>query len=260
MPRPKAPASQAKSLIWALWTDLERKHEYGMEGVYEYILDGFKITEVVTDPLWKENCYLITSASGEQALIDPGYDADRLADLISQNGDRRLTWVLLTHAHHDHVGAVTPICRMFSIPAYLHKDDHKLIRHAPMYAIRFGRQPIPMPQPVNFFEAPHVFELGALTLRALHVPGHTKGGAAFVLGDALFTGDTLMHKHVGRADLPGSDMTMLKQSVDKLLSEHHDTARIFAGHGKPWTIGEAREWWASAKNEPGVHDHFDTFA
>ena len=218
----------------------------------------FEIQTIKSGAPWKENCYLVRHiSSGEQAVIDPGADAEIIIRAVLANGSE-LTHIWLTHAHHDHIAAVARICQRFGLSCFLHKADQRLLRHAPMYALRFSGQQIETPTDVQFFDAPCKFELGGLSVDVIHAPGHTPGGVCYGLDGFVFSGDTLVYEHIGQSDLPGGDASQLKASVSHLLEELPVGTVIFGGHGVPWTVALAREWWKFVSSDPPQVNFFET--
>ena len=211
---------------------------------YETItIGGYRIIKVVTGQPWMENCYLVShSPSGEQALIDPGDDADSIIQAILENGTQ-LQYILLTHAHHDHVGAVAALCRHFDLPCRVHKNDVRLLRHAPMYALRFANKRIQAADRIEVFDEKGYFPLGEQLIQVIHTPGHTAGSVCFSFNNFVFTGDTLLNQYIGRTDLPGGDKALLKSSVNQLLPRLTSETILFPGHGKLWTVEQADTWW-----------------
>lgn len=216
------------------------------------------ITSFLTDNLWKEWCYLVTSnTSGEQALIDPGNNFDKIAKAIESNGNNKLKYILLTHGHHDHVGEVENFAKKFGIKALIHKNDSALVRHSPLYAIRFDKRIIKTPHEVEIF-LKEPYELGKREfIKVIHTPGHTSGSVCFLFEGFVFTGDTLLKELVGRTDLPGSKPEELPVSVNKLIAEIHEDVIIFPGHGKPWKAAEAKNWWKHKNVNPPQHNTFN---
>lgn len=213
-------------------------------------LGEYQIVTLVTGGAWKENCYLICHVpSGEQALIDPGDDPDAIVQAVL-DGSNELRYILLTHAHHDHVGAVAAVCRRFALPCLVHPGDVRLLRHAPMYAMRFAQKQIEPPEPFCTYENQPAFQLGERFIEVIHTPGHTPGSACYSFGDFIVTGDTLLYQHVGRVDLPGSDVELLTASVNHLLELLPGDMLMFPGHGPPWSISEAQAWWQDAAASP----------
>ena len=130
------------------------------------------ITTIVTGARWAENCYLVShSPSGDQVLIDPGGNADAIVQAVL-DGAGPLNHILLTHAHHDHVGAVAAVCRRFGLACAVHKADVRLLRHAPLYALSFARQEIEPPEPFVAFDGATGFDLGPAS-----DPRHPRSGA-----------------------------------------------------------------------------------
>lgn len=85
--------------------------------------------------LWKENSYCIHSQrANDVILIDPGDKSAEIIEFIN-NLNAKVHAVLLTHAHHDHVGAIDDISKKFSVPFYYHADDRKLLQRVALYAM-----------------------------------------------------------------------------------------------------------------------------
>lgn len=206
-------------------------------------LGGFTVTTLSTSQRWRENCYIVRhEGSGQQVIVDPGGSADEIASLVLQLGGQ-LQHILLTHAHHDHVGAVTALRRCFNVPCHLHEHDSRLLRHAPVYALRFAGERIEPAEGVSMFNAGPGLRLGDAAIGVLHTPGHTAGSVCYSFPTFAFTGDTLLYQRVGRTDLPGGDAEILASSVGYLLDSLPEDSVLFPGHGRPWMVGEARAWW-----------------
>jgi hydroxyacylglutathione hydrolase len=215
----------------------------------EVVLGDFQITTFVTGGTWKENCYLVRHIeTGELALIDPGEDDGQIVAAIRQQGNA-LRYLLLTHAHHDHVGAVAALARQFDVPCRVHRGDVRLLHHAPMYAWRFAQKRIEAPLPYIVHETPPGLRLGEQAIEVWHTPGHTSGSVCYAVGRAVFTGDTLLYQHVGRVDLPGGDGQLMIESMHRLTAQLPSETVVLPGHGRPWTMGEARQWWESVASE-----------
>jgi len=220
-----------------------------------YELSDCRITCIVTGEQWKQNSYIVTHKSSSNTIvIDPGDRAEFIINQIEDSGGR-LTNILLTHPHHDHVGAVSQLSEHFDVACELHKMDVRLLMHAPMYALSFAHNIIPAVSRFHAFEE-FCFTDEEPSIRALHTPGHTKGSVCYIFDGFIFTGDTLLYKRVGRTDLPGSSSDVLMESVEKMLSSFVDEVVIFSGHGQPWTVGEAKLWWQKLRGNPPVHTSF----
>ncbi len=222
-----------------------------------YRIGEFDIQTIRSGVPWNENCYLIQHLpTGEQAVIDPGADADIIIQAVLANGSE-LSQLWLTHAHHDHIGGAAGLCQRFGLPCRLHKADHRLLRHSPMYALRFAGRQIEAPTDLQLFESPCQFQLGLHRVDVIHTPGHTPGGVCYAMQGFMFTGDTLIYEHVGRVDLPGGDDSLIKASVTHLLENIPAETVLFGGHGRPWTATQAYGWWQTVYSDPPRVDSFE---
>lgn len=223
--------------------------------LFRYRQGGCGIICLVTGNQWKQNSYLVIhEASGRTAIIDPGDGAETIIGEVAWAGGK-VTRILLTHPHHDHVGAAQKLAEHYRVPCELHQDDARLLMHAPMYALSFAKKKIDAVSSFRKFE-----ELPAAAeeprLRALHTPGHTKGSVCYLFDGFAFTGDTLLYRHVGRTDLPGASAQELERSIEKLLCEADPETVLFPGHGRPWSVAQAREWWRESVSSPPKYDSF----
>ena len=200
--------------------------------------------KVVTTPTgrWRENCYLVRHLpTGDLVLVDPGDDVHMILKAIEAEGSQ-LKLIILTHAHHDHVGAVKAVCEKFQMHFYLHKDDVKLLNRAPTYALAFERKIIEISKNYRLLGSEDLI-WGGEYINMMNLPGHTPGGMCFYFGGIAFTGDSLLNEFIGRTDLPGADAAALGKSVTNMLSTLPDDTLLFPGHGKPWTVAIATRWW-----------------
>ncbi|CAA9562096.1 MAG: MBL-fold metallo-hydrolase superfamily [uncultured Truepera sp.] len=197
------------------------------------------IQALTVGPL-QENCYLLTDTQTQKAvLVDPGDEAERI--IAAVNGFS-LTAVWLTHAHFDHVGALSAVHRHFPVPVYLHPDDRELFAHAAQSAAFFGlvlEQPDLEPTPLTHGQT---LTLGEHEATCLFTPGHAPGHMAFYLPEHGFVlaGDALFQGSVGRTDLPGGDHAQLLASIRRELLTLPDETRVLPGHGPETTVGTER--------------------
>jgi glyoxylase-like metal-dependent hydrolase (beta-lactamase superfamily II) len=188
--------------------------------------------------MFMENCYLIGSVEKSEAvLIDPGEEADLfLRRLDHEKLELRQIW--LTHGHVDHLDGVHRVCKETGAEIYLHPEDRMLYDAYGAQRAKYGLQATETPPPPHH-DLSHGDELGVgeFTYTVRHVPGHSKGGVAFVGHGAVFCGDALFTGSIGRTDLPGGDMDTLLTSIrEQLLSLPDDTV-VYPGHGPETTVG-----------------------
>ena len=169
----------------------------------------------------KVNCYfLICKASGEAAVVDPGTEGRRILGEISRLG-LKVTHILVTHAHGDHVGALREVSEATGAAVCCGRGDIPLLE----------RHDATASQAV---EDGWTTEVGKLEVRALALPGHTPGGTAYATDHAVFTGDALFAGSLGGATGQGYP-TQIRAVRTKVLSLNREV-RIFPGHGPITTV------------------------
>ncbi len=184
----------------------------------------------------KQNCYIAYNSENFAVLVDPGGGAKEIVDLITSCFLKPLA-ILNTHAHYDHIGAVSELANKFQIPFYLHKADYQLLKQANLYRYVFsGKKNVNIPKPthdLSLFEED--LSLESFNIQVMHTPGHTQGGVSFLFENNLFSGDTLMSNGPGRSDFPGGDKVLLDESVNRLIELPGNTV-VWPGHGKSFLI------------------------
>jgi hydroxyacylglutathione hydrolase len=173
------------------------------------------------------NTYLVADEPGGHAvMIDAGGPVAPLLDYL-RRGQLTLTHVLLTHHHHDHVAELGTVLERWPDAAVLaHAEEH-------------------VAGTTGELKPDEELEIGGLTVRPLHTPGHTAGMVSLLVShgaeQALFTGDTLFKGSVGGVRAPGSTtFADLKASVMDVLMKLPPETLVYPGHTDPTTIGE--EW------------------
>ncbi|CAK0756372.1 hydroxyacylglutathione hydrolase [uncultured Gammaproteobacteria bacterium] len=210
-------------------------------------IGDFQITVVVNSPPWFQNCYVVRHGpTGEQFVIDPGGEADRIAAVVVAGGGA-LKEILLTHGHPDHLGAVRALQDRFGVPCLAHGDERATIEALPTWARAMMQMRIDLPSDCRYFTNEPKFSHGTYAVQAFQCPGHTPGGICLLFDGFAFIGDTLFNQGVGRTDLPGGDSDQLVGSITRLLGLLDDKVVLFSGHGPEWTAGAARSWWRYAQ-------------
>jgi glyoxylase-like metal-dependent hydrolase (beta-lactamase superfamily II) len=173
--------------------------------------------------------YLIGDrATGEALVIDPAYDIPGLLGLLEADG-MRLTGVLATHYHPDHIGGsfaglsiagIDELLSHVSVPIHVQADEAPLVQRVTEVAAT---------DLVEHSSGDKVM-VGEIPIELIHTPGHTPGSQCFFVDGCLVSGDTLFLEGCGRTDLPGGDPAALYDSlVHKLARIPGDTV-LFPGH------------------------------
>ena len=185
------------------------------------------------------NCYIIADEiTGEGAIIDPGDYTVSLEREIAKAGIKRLSYILCTHGHFDHIDGAGRL-----------KEKHPEARIA-VGEGDMGALSSPLVSLASYFGVEfhpcygdmalsHGDELciGSLKLRVIAAPGHSPGGVMYYCESqgVLFTGDTLFCGSIGRTDMPGGDLMVLISTLKKIKSFPEET-RILSGHGEATDI------------------------
>ncbi len=170
---------------------------------------------------WPMNTYALICADTRQSvLIDPGAEPDTLAGMLA--GSSPIA-ILLTHAHHDHVGALAEMRAQLNVPVYMHPAD------SPMGVAAD-----------KWFANGDTFALGNHNLRVIHTPGHTHGLVTLMLPDhRAIVGDTIFKGGPGKTWSPHN----FKQTLDTMrhiVFKWPDETECFPGHGPSFLIGDER--------------------
>ena len=192
------------------------------------------------------NCYLISDGEGPGTpamVVDPAGDADAI---LEQVGQHELRYIVCTHNHFDHVGAVAELARRTNAQVVASVQDAPKIEAGQQGSL-VGIDYCVEPAAVDVrLEDGDVLELGSLAFKAIHTPGHTKGGMCFWLEGAdgrfgmLFSGDTLFYGGTGRTDLEGGNAYELRASLRTKLAALPNETVVYPGHGGFTTIGAER--------------------
>lgn len=188
------------------------------------MIDGPLELRSVTVGALQENCYLLyDSTTNESLVFDPGAEPERIMAMI---GDSRVTAILLTHAHADHIGAVEAIRAATNAPISIHPAELPAL--APIQAdarIQGG----------------DVVRWGGHAIRVVHTPGHTPGMISFVVDDRYaIVGDTMFGGGPGRTASPTDFRTTLTTLRDVVL-RWPDTYICYPGHGDAFRLADVRE-------------------
>ena len=165
--------------------------------------------------------------TGECLLVDPAYAVGDLLDAVAAD-DMRVTGVLATHYHPDHVGGSMMGYTIEGIAALLERVD---------CPIHVQRDEVPWVQRTTGVDDSHlavhepgdVVQVGSIEVTLIHTPGHTPGSQCFHVEGRLVSGDTLFLDGCGRTDLPGSDAAEMYSSLQKLAAMPAATV-VYPGH------------------------------
>jgi glyoxylase-like metal-dependent hydrolase (beta-lactamase superfamily II) len=188
------------------------------------------------------NCYVIwDEKSLEAAVIDPGFEDQRIIDIISENG-LKVKAILLTHGHFDHLGGVTQIKKLTGAKVFIHENDADCLTHPERNLSILVGMSMKLDPADGFLMENETVNIGSIALKVIHTPGHSKGGVCFFAENLLFAGDTLFNTSIGRTDFADGDLTELLNSIELRLFILNDETAVLPGHGENSTIGYEKEY------------------
>lgn len=177
------------------------------------------------------NCYVL-SKNGKAIIIDPGAKAERILATV---GDDKVSAILLTHAHFDHIGAINDLMTHFKCPIYLSEEDEPLMKD-PQLNYSFPKRFV---VEVKTLPYPKVLDIGDFSFEVLETPGHTEGSVCLFIEDYMFSGDTLFMQSVGRTDLRTSNPTKMKQSL-RLIKAIDKDYIVYPGHDETTSLKQEK--------------------
>ncbi len=188
------------------------------------------------------NCYLVgTESSKEGIVIDPGAEGKQILRKI-KDLKLEIKYIVLTHSHMDHIGAVKQVKESTNAKLAIHADDARSLQAMAEYVATYHLPVQAPPNPDFLLKGGDKINVGELSFLVLHTPGHTPGGICLLGQGVVFTGDTLFNFGIGRSDTPGGNPYQLLNSIHTKLMVLPDNITAYPGHGPPTTIGNERRW------------------
>jgi glyoxylase-like metal-dependent hydrolase (beta-lactamase superfamily II) len=188
------------------------------------------IKQIPVEPFQVLTYLVACPQSCDAVVIDPAGDEDKLLSLIET---RRLNvkYILNTHGHADHVLGNPKLKNLLKIPVCMHEADDRFFNDPSVREKSSHELGLPPPDPVDVkLKDGDVLEVGTLKIEVIHTPGHTPGSVCYLVGENLFTGDTLFVGAAGRTDLIGGSLNTLIKSIEKRLIVLPKQTIVWPGH------------------------------
>lgn len=199
------------------------------------------IKTFVAGPVQANNYLVIDEASKEAILIDCSDYVPEIVNYVREN-DLTVKYILLTHGHFDHVLGINRMKEALNAKVYVHEGDKEQVLHTREVMSMFGLPTAGVENPVIDGTLPAVLTLGENEIKVIETPGHTPGGVCYLIGDDLFSGDTLFQGTIGRTDLPAGSFSQIRHSVVDVLFALNDNIKVYPGHGSPTTIAYEKKF------------------
>ncbi len=188
------------------------------------------IKKFIKGSLKNNNYLVIDEVSNEALLIDCTEACDDIIDYINNIGVR-LKYILLTHAHFDHILGVDYFKKKTGAEVFLHKKDLVLLKMLNSFITE-----VTIPTIDVMFDDDVELFLGNKKIEIIHTPGHSEGSVCFLIEKFLFSGDTMFYGTYGRVDLPFGNLEKMKNSLKKLFVLDDDI-KVYPGHGRETFVG-----------------------
>jgi hydroxyacylglutathione hydrolase len=204
------------------------------------------IHEILPVGMLQCNCSILGDETTREAIVvDPGDEIDEIVAILARH-NLRLKYIVITHAHIDHIGGAKKLKDLTGAPLYLNEQDVELYRLMDQQAHFLG---VPTPETTTvdvFLREGEEVRCGDIRASVIHTPGHTPGSVCLLVPSAqettLIAGDTLFRESIGRTDLWGGSTRHILQSLKEKLLPLNDAVVVVPGHGPLTTIGHEREY------------------
>ena len=184
--------------------------------------------------VYQTNCYIAT-IDGKDFIIDPGVDA---TEWVKENVTNPVA-ILNTHGHFDHVWSNAQLQKELGLKLYTPKEDLPLLQD------NSWMPDLPLSTPDVLIEGDEELNFDGTKVKFRHYPGHCPGCSTIEIGDAMFSGDFIFERSIGRTDFPLSSPSDMKASLEKFKLLDYDKT-IYPGHGGTTTIKQEQrnaDYW-----------------
>ena len=202
------------------------------------------IHEILPVGILQCNCSIFGDEESREAMvIDPGDNIDGILGIVDRHG-LRVTAIVITHAHIDHIGGAAKLKAATGAPVYLNENDKAIYDQLEMQAAWLGTEAPPRTEIDVAARDADRLRVGRTELTVLHTPGHTPGSISLWIPaeKKLLAGDTLFRDSIGRTDLPGGNGRQILSSIREKLFPLPDETLVIPGHGPQTTIGHEKEF------------------
>lgn len=184
------------------------------------------------------NCFILFT-DREAIAVDPGGPPQAVVRFLEKNS-LALTHILCTHLHFDHTMGIAPLVAATGARVLASDKDGWMLRSELGQGGVWG---MPQVEPFTFenLEPGDLAVLGT-TCKVLATPGHTPGGLSFYFKElnAVFSGDALFYRSIGRTDFEGGDLTVLLSAIRKELFGLPESTIVYPGHGPETSVGDEK--------------------
>ncbi len=188
------------------------------------------------------NCYIVNKKGSTSCIVvDPGEDADKIANYIERKGLKN-EGILLTHGHFDHITGVSELISMAGGRLYVCDREKELLADSSLNGSAMVRNEVAL-EAEYYLKDGQVLEIADMKFRVIHTPGHTIGSCCYYMEKEkiLFSGDTIFMESVGRTDFPTGNWSQLSASIKEKVLTLPSDVKIYPGHGPETDVAYEKE-------------------
>jgi len=195
--------------------------------------DGFlQIDKLTLGPFETNSYILICRSTVDSVVVDAPAEADKILRRLKGTNPR---YILITHSHMDHIGALSELKSKLGVPVAAHPLDVKGLPFQPEIVLGAG----------------NIVSFGDIKLKVLHTPGHTPGSACFSTGRYLISGDTIFPGGPGKT-LSSENFRQIVDSITSKIFLLPEDTQIYPGHGDSTVLKKEKAEFAMFSSQP--HD------
>ena len=194
--------------------------------------NDIQVEKLETKPFGTNAYVIICRQTRDSVLIDAPADAGAILERLKGTNPK---YILLTHNHMDHLGALSELQSKLKVPVAVHALDVKGLPSPPEMLLNDG----------------DIVSFGNIKLKVLHTPGHTPGSLCFLVSNYLISGDTIFPGGPGKTGSPADFRQIIKSITDKIFVLPDDT-QIYPGHGDSTVLKKEKDEFAAFSAHP--HD------
>jgi len=191
---------------------------------------SLQIEQLQLGPFGTNAYILICQETKESVIVDAPAEADKIVSRLKGTAPR---YILLTHSHMDHIGALDQLRSELKIPLAAHAADSGILS----------------PPPEILLEDGDAIDFEKIQIAVLHTPGHTPGSLCFKTGNYLLSGDTLFPGGPGKTGTPADFAQVIKSITDKIFTLDDNTP-VYPGHGESTTVKKEKEEFKIFSSRP----------